>query len=295
MSIPVLPAIETRDVPAEFEIRETSDGFHFTGYAAVFDSPSEPLPFIETVRAGAFRRSINQTDHQIRMLVDHNPERLLATTKAATLRLSEDSRGLLADAHVAPTSYGNDLRILMERRDVSQMSFKFAPTKSGDRWTDDGMKRDLLDVKLFEVSVLTGNDPAYAATSASMRSLFEAMHEGRRLAPEEWSLMQRVIPAIAPRDSRWSSAASDAASATYALSTVLGLLGEEADDAAQSGFLKAAIAALQSFIASEADEIGTPEDVAESDEGDMQMNALPSPIHLMQTRRLRLLELAHFV
>lgn len=249
MSIPVLPAIETRDVPAEFEIRETSDGFHFTGYAAVFDSPSEPLPFIETVRAGAFSRTISQPGRNIRMLVDHNPERLLATTQAPTLRLSQDSRGLLADADVAPTSYGNDLRILMERRDVTRMSFKFAPNKGGERWTDDGMKRDLLDVKLFEVSVLTGNDPAYAATSAAMRSLQDLA--GFLLAD---------VDAL--------GAAIDK------------LRNGQPLMASEASLLEAAIEHLEP---------------ADADEDDMQMNALPSPIHLMQTRRLRLLELAHFV
>ncbi len=206
---------ETRAIVTEFEIRETGDGLHFTGYAAVFDSPSQPLPFIETVKPGAFRRSIGQPDRQIRLLVDHNPERLLATTRATTLRLSEDSHGLIADADAAPTSYGNDLAVLMRRRDVNSMSFTFAPTKGGDRWSEDGTKRDLLDVALFEVSVLTGHDPAYAATTASMRSLedlagflladpvllgaaIDKLRAGEPLTAAEGDLLEKAIDRLEP-------------------------------------------------------------------------------------------------
>ncbi len=208
---------ESRTVPTEFEIRESGDGLHFTGYAAVFDSPSEPLPFIETVKPGAFRRSISQPGRQIRMLVDHNPERLLATTKAATLRLSEDSRGLLADADVAPTTYGNDLGVLMRRGDVNSMSFTFAPTKGGERWSDDGAQRDLTDVALFEVSVLTGHDPAYTATTASMRSLedlagflladpaalgaaIDKLRAGESLTGPEAELLEAAVDHLEPPD-----------------------------------------------------------------------------------------------
>jgi len=39
--------MEQRVNVAGFEIREESDGMHFAGYAALFDSPSQPLPFTE--------------------------------------------------------------------------------------------------------------------------------------------------------------------------------------------------------------------------------------------------------
>lgn len=47
-----LSKIETRINSTEFEIREEADGMRFSGYAAVFDSPSEPLPFIERIQRG---------------------------------------------------------------------------------------------------------------------------------------------------------------------------------------------------------------------------------------------------
>ena len=53
-----LSKMETRFSAGQFEIREESDGMVFEGYAAVFDSPSEPLPFIERIAPGAFIRSL---------------------------------------------------------------------------------------------------------------------------------------------------------------------------------------------------------------------------------------------
>ena len=52
--------IETRRLTVnDFEVRQgpAGDGMSFSGYAAVFNSDSEPLPFIERIAPGAFKRS----------------------------------------------------------------------------------------------------------------------------------------------------------------------------------------------------------------------------------------------
>ncbi len=50
------------------------------------------------------------------------------------------------------------------------MSFGFSVPRGGDKFSDDGSTRELREVRLYEVSVVTGF-PAYEATSASVRSL----------------------------------------------------------------------------------------------------------------------------
>lgn len=166
--------VETRRVQfSEFEVRSTtddeSDYMSFRGYAAVFNSPSQPLPFTETVMPGAFKKSLNSRNN-IRMYLNHDSSMLLATTRAGTLRLQEDSKGLLVDADLPPTTVGRDLSILMQRGDVDSMSFGFSVPRGGDKYSDDGTTRELKEVRLYEVSVVTGF-PAYEATSASVRSL----------------------------------------------------------------------------------------------------------------------------
>jgi HK97 family phage prohead protease len=164
--------VETRRFTSnDFELRADSqgNGMSFTGYAAVFDSPSEPLPFIERIAPGAFTKSLKSRNN-VRMYMNHDSSMLLATTRAKTLRLSEDSKGLLVDASLPDTSVGRDLSVLMQRGDVSSMSFGFSVPSGGDIWSDDGQSRELRQIKLYEVSVVTGF-PAYTSTTASVRSL----------------------------------------------------------------------------------------------------------------------------
>lgn len=164
--------IETRRLTVnEFEVREgpAGDGMSFSGYAAVFNSDSEPLPFIERIQPGAFRKSL-RSKNNIRMYLNHDSSMLLATTRAKTLRLAEDERGLKVEADLPDTTVGRDLSTLIKRGDVDSMSFGFSVPARGDQWSDDGMVRELKEVRLYEVSVVTGF-PAYQATSASVRSL----------------------------------------------------------------------------------------------------------------------------
>ena len=164
--------VETRRIHInDFELRQgpTGDGMSFTGYAAVFNSDSEPLPFIERIAPGAFKKSLKGRN-TIKMYMNHDSSMLLASTRSKTLRLEEDSKGLLVNADLPDTTVGRDLSVLMKRGDVDSMSFGFSVPSGGDKWSDDGMTRELRQVRLHEVSVVTGF-PAYTATSASVRSL----------------------------------------------------------------------------------------------------------------------------
>ena len=164
--------VERRTNDVTFEIRASEidpDKMTFTGYAAVFISPSEPLPFTEYIMPGAFKRSL-KSRNQIKLFVNHNMDRVLASTRSGTLKLSEDSKGLLAEAQLPPTTDGRDLSILMQRGDVNSMSFGFSVPARGDKWSDDGMKRELHQIRLHEVSIVTGF-PAYEATTATVRAI----------------------------------------------------------------------------------------------------------------------------
>ena len=144
-----------------------SGAFGFKGHAAVFNRFANIGGFFkERIAPGAFTKTIQEAD--VRFLMNHDPQYVLARSKAGTLRLSEDKRGLLVDADMAPTTYASDLSLLLERGDVSQMSFGFIAVR--DEW-DESKKipeRTVTEAKLFDVSVVTF--PAYDGTDAALRS-----------------------------------------------------------------------------------------------------------------------------
>jgi hypothetical protein len=93
---------------------------------------------------------------------------VLASTRAKTLRLEDRPDGLFVEADLPDVTYANDLRVLIERGDVSTMSFGFSTVR--DSWSDNGAERTLNEVRLHEVSVVTST-AAYPATTASVRNL----------------------------------------------------------------------------------------------------------------------------
>lgn len=156
--------IETRVSPTDFEVRETSEGMTFEGYAALFDSPSQALPFVERIAPGAFTRSL-KSRNEIKMLWNHDSGEVLGSTRAGTLQLTEDDRGLKVWAMLPNTSTGRDAAELIRRGDVDSMSFGFSVPRGGDSWSADGSERTLEEIRLHEVSIVAF--PAYEGTAGT--------------------------------------------------------------------------------------------------------------------------------
>lgn len=185
---PVTPRSKGSDV--EFrsftgEIRQDGDGMTFSGYAAVFNSWSEPLPFRERIAPGAFTKTLRNRKRDIRLYVNHDSNLVLASRNSGTLRLMEDDYGLRVEADLPNTTAGRDIAELMRTSVVEKMSFGFQVDRRGDSWNDDGTERTLTSVRLFEVSIVTGF-PAYEATMATVRSL-EKLSERTGMAIDELS------------------------------------------------------------------------------------------------------------
>lgn len=160
-----MPKIEIRTTPGSFEIRENGDGMTFEGYAAVFNSDSAPLPFIERIAPGAFSRSLKRGRNDIKLLWNHESGEVLGSTRAGTLQLEEDNYGLRVRAQLPDTTTGRDAAILLKRGDIDSMSFGFSVPDGGDEWSADGRTRTLKSVRLHEVSIVAF--PAYAATAGT--------------------------------------------------------------------------------------------------------------------------------
>ena len=163
---PQIKEPELRVNNTEIEVRAEGDGMSFTGYASVFNSPSEDLGgFIEYVAPGAFKRSL-QARNEIKLLWNHDSGEPLASLRGGTMQLVEDERGLKVTAQLPNTTRGRDVAELLRTKVIDSMSFGFNVIK--DSWSADGRTRTLESVRLSEVSVVSF--PAYTATTATVRS-----------------------------------------------------------------------------------------------------------------------------
>ena len=164
--------IETRLRMTSLEMRENGNGMTFTGYAAIWNSPSVPLPFREKIAPGAFTRSL-RARNDIKLLWNHDSGQVLGSTRAGTLRLEQTNKGLLATADLPDTQLGRDAAYLIKRGDIDSMSFGFSVPPGGDEWNSDGTERTLNSVRLHEVSIVAF--PAYAETAGKtmVRSVSE--------------------------------------------------------------------------------------------------------------------------
>jgi len=202
---------ETRNFDADFELRAEGDGMTFVGYAAKFNSPSEDLGgFVETIEPGAFRRSL-RSRNDVKLLVNHDTGRVLASTRSGTMKLYEDEVGLRVEASLPNTSDGRDMAELLRRGDLNKMSFGFSVIK--DSWNQEMTQRTLKSVRLFETSIVAF--PAYAATEAMVRSLDKVatraqvdadaladavlkLEEGSDLSDTEAELIKKVVDTLSP-------------------------------------------------------------------------------------------------
>jgi HK97 family phage prohead protease len=178
----------------DVEARQAEDGtMTLRGYAAVFDEASVPLPFIETIAPGAFRKTLSETP-DVRLLINH--EGLpLARTKNGTLTLTEDERGLFMDAKIADTTEGRDLYKLVERGDVDQMSFAFRVIRQ--KYNEDRSQRTLTEVSLADGDVSVVTYPAYPTTSVeareALRKAIDAVKEGREVTGESLIVLKTIF------------------------------------------------------------------------------------------------------
>ena len=157
---------EVRVNSTNFEVRAEGDGMSFTGYASVFNSPSEDLGgFIEYVAPGAFKRSL-QSRNEVKLLWNHDSGEPLASLRGGTMQLVEDEIGLKVTAQLPNTSRGRDVAELLRTKVIDSMSFGFNVIK--DSWSRDGQTRTLESVRLFETSIVSF--AAYPATTATVRS-----------------------------------------------------------------------------------------------------------------------------
>jgi HK97 family phage prohead protease len=216
---------EVRSLPiGEYRLAEAdADGQRtFTGYAAIWNSASEGLPFEERIAPNAFKRSLARAtagQKIIAFLFGHDEARALATTASGRLQLTEDETGLRVEAKLDPADpdAAKVISMLTHEAAAAGMSFGFQMTQ--DAW--DGNSRTIKEANLFEVSILAagGQTPAYPATlgltairqvtapkigveAEALVATLEAVKAGRELSAEEVAVIDAVRSKLAPKQEK---------------------------------------------------------------------------------------------
>lgn len=167
------------------EIRSVSEGekLFLNGYAAKFNTLSEDLGgFREKIRMGAFSNAIKTDD--VRALFNHDLNYVLGRNTSGTLKLTEDAIGLYFEVEIPNCQWAKDLHESVKREDINQCSFAFRVKLQN--WADEGdiVVRELIEVSLIDVSVVTR--PAYLDTLAQARSMDEVMEEYKKTKEPEF-------------------------------------------------------------------------------------------------------------
>lgn len=145
-----------------------------SGLAAVFDQPTTrqaDYAGTETIARTAFDGLLAG---DVIAVVNHDPGLLLGRTASGTLRLATTAEGLAFELDLPDTSLGRDVRTLVQRGDLSGMSFS-ATVGTVDR-SKGGVTHSQFKA-LHDVSVVTM--PAYLGTSVVARQAAEQSLRGQ--------------------------------------------------------------------------------------------------------------------
>lgn len=181
-----VPFTFQRDDDAEGE----GDGRTLSGYAAVFGQEtgidSWEGQFVETIRKGAFRKTIREQTPV--MQFDHGRHPLIGSLPIGSFTdLREDDKGLYMEGRITDNWLMEPVRAAIAEKTVNGMSFRFEVVR--EEWRDNAgklvkpeevydllwrpgergpLRRELIELKCRELGPVVF--PAYAGTSISVRA-----------------------------------------------------------------------------------------------------------------------------
>ena len=157
----------------QIEIRE--DSVVISGYVNAVERYSKPIrenlhgklrTFIERIKSGVFKKALKKND-DVKVLLNHDEKREVATTKDGSAKLEEDNIGLRAEVTIT------DAEVIEKARanKLVGWSFGFYPVEDV-MGSENGMDaRTITDLDLVEVSILDDeHTPAYYGTSIEARA-----------------------------------------------------------------------------------------------------------------------------
>ena len=176
---------ELRMITTNIETRQTEEEQNkVSGLGLVYERETELFPgFLEVIRKDAFKESIERDrDRPIKSYFNHDPSSVLATTASEPPLLVENrDEGIFYEAEIPDTTYGDDLKENLKRKNVQGSSFKFA-VDDENTWEDEEgiVHREILQGEIYELGPVT--DPAYLQAEAGLRSAEKTLEEYRQKA-----------------------------------------------------------------------------------------------------------------
>ena len=159
------------------EIRVKEDSVEITGYVNAIERDSKPLlsrvgQFIERICKGAFKKALKRND-DVHILLNHDWNRDLGSTKQGNLELVEDNIGLRVRACIT------DSDVIKKARNGELVGWSFG---FQDREVENSIQRGMphravKDLDLAEVSILDKRKrPAYDGTLIMARDDSDELH-----------------------------------------------------------------------------------------------------------------------
>lgn len=166
-----LSKVEVRDnEPETDEENGQQQGKVISGYAILFNEPSQPMPvdnstFTETISPQALQ-GVDLS--KLVMIYNHDYANILASVKAGTLTVNVDEKGLAFKATLPDTTVANDVYENIKAGNLDSMSFGFSVLADEWQQADDGSYTRQIDKidNLYELSVVTL--PAYDGTELTV-------------------------------------------------------------------------------------------------------------------------------
>lgn len=186
------PAVTTKAGSVAIQLKELSDDGEFEGYGSTFGNVDRGMDVVEK---GAFRRTIKEKPlSAIKMLRDHDSTKIVGQW----LSLEEDDHGLKVRGRLFAkpedaVPLGRETYTLMKMGALDALSIGYRTIKSA--WDEQRGIRSLLDVDLWEISVVTFPMNEMATVDAvkgdlALRDVERILREGG--APAQFAKMVAI-------------------------------------------------------------------------------------------------------
>lgn len=198
-----LPFPVTRAIASAIETRAADDAAmptmvgHFSTFTDWYEVDSYlEGHFLESVKRGAFRKTIGESKDQMKVLYDHGQDPQIGNKILGPIaKLREDETGPAYEVPLFDTSYNRDLRPGLEAG-VYGSSFRFSVEK--DAWDHSPARseynpeghpeRTILEARVYEFGPVTF--PANPKATAGTRSTTDAFYQRNR-DPEQYEALLR--------------------------------------------------------------------------------------------------------